>query len=162
MLDKCYENIGRGAYDPVILMKILLLQKWYNLSDHAVVAEAADRKVTEGCITIVDATLVEAYTRPKSEDPSHLERLDPGAQITYRRPYADMPAYPIVISSANSPIGTRVNAMRSFNNIVFKITFSRFNQSDFLFAYAVGTGQQRTYSTAGNARPPFSAGYFLK
>ena len=134
MLDECYENIGRCAYDPVILLKMLLLQRWYNLSDRAVVAEAADRisfrlflnldidkqppddttlvrfrnrldehdlynklmtefdaqlkraglKVTEGCITIVDATLVEAYTRPKSEDPSHLERLDPGAQITYR------------------------------------------------------------------------------
>ena len=65
MLDKCYENIGRCAYDPVILLKMLLLQRWYNLSDRAVVAEAADTPI--------------------------------------RRP--------IVISSANSPIGTRVRAM---------------------------------------------------
>jgi len=42
-LDDCYESIGRCAYDPVILLKMLLLQRWYNLSDRAVVAEAADR-----------------------------------------------------------------------------------------------------------------------
>ena len=134
MLDDCYENVGRCAYDPVILLKMLLLQRWYNLSDCAVVAEAADRisfrlflnlditqqppddttlvrfrnrmdknnlynmlmaklnrqlersglKVTEGRITIIDATLVESYTRPRSGDPEHLERLDPGAQITNR------------------------------------------------------------------------------
>ena len=134
MLDECYENIGRCAYDPVVLLKMLLLQKWYNISDREVVAEAADRisfrlflnldidrqppddttlvrfrnrldenniydklmtklekqlirsglKIAEGRITIVDATLVEAYTRPKSDDPGHLERLDPGAQITTR------------------------------------------------------------------------------
>lgn len=132
--DACYHNIGRCAYDPVILLKILLLQRWYNLSDRAVVAEAADRisfrlflnldidiqppddttlvkfrnrleehdiynelmaefdaqlkrsgqRISEGRITIIDATLVEAYTRPKSGDSEHLERLDPGAQITSR------------------------------------------------------------------------------
>lgn len=134
MLDACYESIGRCAYDPVILLKMLLLQRWYNLSDRAVVAEAADRisfriflnlditqeppddttlvrfrnrldenglydklmsklekqltrsglKINEGRITIVDATLVEAYTRPKHDDPEYLERHDPGAQITNR------------------------------------------------------------------------------
>ena len=134
MLDACYESIGRCAYDPVILLKMLLLQRWYNLSDRAVVAEAADRisfrlflklditqqppddttlvkfrnrleenglysklmaefdvqlkrsglKITEGRITIVDASLVEAYTRPKPNDQERLERLDPGAEITNR------------------------------------------------------------------------------
>ena len=43
MLDNSYESIGRCAYDPVILLKILLLQRWYNLSDRAVVVEVADR-----------------------------------------------------------------------------------------------------------------------
>jgi len=135
MLDECYQSIGRCAYDPVVLLKMLLLQRWYNLSDRAVVAEAADRisfrlflkldidkqppddttlvrfrnrldengiydklmtklekqladsalKINEGRITIVDATLIEAYTRPKSDDPSHLEQHDPGAGITYRK-----------------------------------------------------------------------------
>ena len=135
MLDECYESIGRCAYDPVVLLKMLLLQRWYNLSDRAVVAEAADRisfrlflglditqqppddttlvrfrnrldengiydklisklekhladsalKISEGRITIVDATLIEAHTRPKSGDPSYLEQHDPGAEITYRK-----------------------------------------------------------------------------
>ena len=43
MLDACYQSVGRCAYDPVILLKMLLLQRWYNLSDRAAVAEAADR-----------------------------------------------------------------------------------------------------------------------
>lgn len=134
MLDACYQSVGRCAYDPVILLKMLLLQRWYNLSDRAAVAEAADRisfriflnldinkqppddttlvrfrnrldenglydelmrklekqiihsglKINEGRITIVDATLVEAYTRPRADDPGHLERHDPGAEITNR------------------------------------------------------------------------------
>jgi len=134
-LDNCYENFGRCAYDPVILLKLLLLERFYNLSDRMVVAEATDRisfrlflglelteklpddttlvrfrnrlekndlynkfmihleaqiekrgfHVKEGRITIVDATLIKAYTRPKSGNPEHLERLDPGAQITNRK-----------------------------------------------------------------------------
>jgi IS5 family transposase len=133
-LDNCYENFGRCAYDPVILLKLLLLERFYNLSDRAVVDEATDRisfrlflgidfteklpddttlvyfrnrleendiynklmarletqiekhgfHIKEGRITIVDATLVKAHTRPKSGNPEHLERLDPGAQITAR------------------------------------------------------------------------------
>lgn len=132
ILDNCYENFGRCAYNPVILLKLLLLQRFYNLSDHAVVVEAADRisfrafldidlmeklpddttlvyfrnrlgkndiynklmtkleaqiekhgfHIKEGRITIVDATLVKAHTRPASGDPERLERLDPGARIT--------------------------------------------------------------------------------
>jgi len=42
-LDNCYENFGRCAYDPVILLKLLLLERFYNLSDRMVVAEATDR-----------------------------------------------------------------------------------------------------------------------
>lgn len=143
MLDNSYDSIGRCAYDPVILLKMLLLQRWYNLSDRAVVVEVADRlsfgqflglditeqppddttlvrfrnrldenglydklmdelekqlnrsglKIAEGRITIVDATFVEAYTRPRHGDPSHLEQNDPGAEITYREKKGPMCGY---------------------------------------------------------------------
>ncbi|MGC9316366.1 MAG: IS5 family transposase, partial [bacterium] len=45
----------------------------------------SELRINEGRITIVDATLVVAHTRPKSGDPSHLEKHDPGAEITCRR-----------------------------------------------------------------------------
>jgi len=135
MFDACYQRIGRAAYDPIVIFKMLLLQRWYRLSDRQVVAEAADRLsfrrflnldicdempddttlvrfrdrldknglfdklitkldeqlsshnigINEGRITIVDATLVQSYSRPRSEDPEYIERRDPGAEITFRR-----------------------------------------------------------------------------
>jgi transposase len=36
MLDECCKNIGRRADDPVILLKMLFLQRLYNLSDREV------------------------------------------------------------------------------------------------------------------------------
>ena len=42
-LNNCYENFGRCAYDPVILLKLLFLERFYDLSDRVVVAEATDR-----------------------------------------------------------------------------------------------------------------------
>ena len=42
-----YENDtdkgGRANYDPILMVKILLLQQWYNLSDHQVEREIRDR-----------------------------------------------------------------------------------------------------------------------
>jgi IS5 family transposase len=38
-----YNDLGRIGYDPVALIKLLILQRLYALSDPAVVAEAADR-----------------------------------------------------------------------------------------------------------------------
>jgi len=134
MFDACYERVGRAAYDPIVLFKMLLLQRWYRLSDRQIVAEAADRfsfrrfldldicdempddttlvrfrnrldenglfdelmakfdeqlmchdiKINGGRMTIVDATLVQSYSRPKSDAPEFIERRDPGAQITFR------------------------------------------------------------------------------
>ena len=135
LLDACYQRVGRAAYDPIVLFKMLLLQMWYRLSDREIVAEAADRlsfrhfleldicdempddttlvrfrnrlgengifdklmsifdeqlifhniKIKGGRITIVDATLVQSYSRPKSDAPEFIELRDPGAQVTCRR-----------------------------------------------------------------------------
>ena len=132
-LDACYSEIGRPACDPIILFKMLLLQRWYNLSDKQVIEQSGDRitfrkflgigfseqlpddttlvrfrnrldehrlydkliavferqlekhnvRVNEGRITIVDATIIPSNTRQKHNDPSHVARVDPGAQTTY-------------------------------------------------------------------------------
>ena len=37
------ENGGRPNYDPVLMVKILLLQQWYNFSDPQVEREIRDR-----------------------------------------------------------------------------------------------------------------------
>ena len=37
------EKSGRPNYDPILVMKILLLQQWYNLSDPQVEREIRDR-----------------------------------------------------------------------------------------------------------------------
>ena len=37
------ENGGRPYYDPVLMVKILLLQQWYNFSDPQVEREIRDR-----------------------------------------------------------------------------------------------------------------------
>ena len=48
ILSDLYENDtekgGRPNYDPVLMVKILLLQQWYNLSDPQVEREIRDRK----------------------------------------------------------------------------------------------------------------------
>jgi hypothetical protein len=38
-----YKDLGRIGFDPVLLIKLLVLQRLYQLSDPGVVAEAADR-----------------------------------------------------------------------------------------------------------------------
>ena len=38
--EECYSNMGRPAYDPVIMMKLLLLQTLYDLSERDVVEQA--------------------------------------------------------------------------------------------------------------------------
>ncbi len=43
MLDAYYKQSVRCAYDPVVLFKMLLFQRWYNLSDRRVVAECMNR-----------------------------------------------------------------------------------------------------------------------
>ena len=37
------EKGGRPNYDPVLMVKILLLQQWYNLSDPQIEREIRDR-----------------------------------------------------------------------------------------------------------------------
>lgn len=46
VLDEVYADgsrAGRPGYDPVMMLKILLLERWFNLSDRAVLREARDR-----------------------------------------------------------------------------------------------------------------------
>lgn len=130
---------GAVGYDPVLLIKLLLLERLYQLSDVQVVEEAADRlsfreflglkasdpvpddttmvkfrnrlrphglvqKITEaieaqlaaqgltvkaGSIKMIDATLIQAATRPptkpRKEGAPAREPLDPDADFTVRR-----------------------------------------------------------------------------
>jgi len=148
ILDACYSHEGRPACDPIILFKMLLLERWYRLSDREVVANVEDRitfrkflclelggdvpddttlvrfrerldknklfdklinkfeeqlakhniNIKAGSITIVDATLMEANTRQKQNDPTHVERLDPGAEIVNRPPKGPITGYKVHIS----------------------------------------------------------------
>ncbi len=55
MLSDLYENDtekgGRPNYDPIMMVKILLLQQWYSLSDPQIEREIRDRILlrTRGC-----------------------------------------------------------------------------------------------------------------
>jgi len=59
MLDECCKNIGRCADDPVILLKMLFLQRLYNLSNHEVATKRtrAIHKAKGYSVNIIDFAL---------------------------------------------------------------------------------------------------------
>lgn len=147
-LNASYSNEGRPARDPIVLFKLLLLQRWYNLSDREVILQAQDRitfrkflkielggdvpddttlvrfrerldknklfdklinkfeeqlkkhgiDIKNGRMTIIDATLIEANTRNKHNDPEHIKRLEPGAEVVHRPPKRPMTGYKMHIA----------------------------------------------------------------
>ena len=45
-------NVGRPAYDPVFMFKILLLQQWFNLSDALLKRRVPNPRFLSGMISI--------------------------------------------------------------------------------------------------------------
>ncbi len=83
------EKGGRPNYDPLLMVKILLLQQWYNLSDPQIEREIRDQimakriRIKKG--TMQDASFIESdrgeYGKPRGED-ANTRRSKDGTSAT--------------------------------------------------------------------------------